>query len=94
VTDDLVLTSPGGIITTLSGISVFLPCYNEEGNLGNVVAALTPELSKLTDRFEIIIVNDGSSDHTGEIADALAGANPSVRVVHHRKNQGYGAAVY
>ena len=53
----------------LSGIGVFSPCYNEEGNLGNVVKALAPELAKVAERFEIVIVNDGSRDRIGEIAD-------------------------
>ena len=78
----------------LSGISVFLPCYNEEGNVERVVTALAPELSKISERFEIVVVDDGSSDRTGEIADALAAASPYVKVIHHSKNQGYGAAVF
>ncbi|MGA2412367.1 MAG: glycosyltransferase family 2 protein [Candidatus Binataceae bacterium] len=77
----------------LSGISVFLPCYNEEGNVERVVSALAPELAKLAERFEIVVVDDGSADRTGEIADALALAHSYVKVVHHPQNQGYGAAV-
>jgi glycosyltransferase involved in cell wall biosynthesis len=77
----------------LSGIGVFSPCYNEEGNLGNVVKALAPELAKVAERFEIVIVNDGSRDRIGEIADALAVASAYVKVIHHSTNLGYGAAV-
>jgi glycosyltransferase involved in cell wall biosynthesis len=77
----------------LSGISVFVPCYDEEGNLEYVVAALKRELSKLAERFEIVVVDDGSRDRTGDIADALAAASAQVKVVHHTKNRGYGAAV-
>ncbi len=47
----------------------------------------------ISDDYEIIIVNDGSKDRTGEIADRLAKENPAVRVVHHEKNMGYGAAL-
>lgn len=77
----------------LSGVSVFLPCHNEEGNVERVVAALDSELPKVGARHEIIVVDDGSGDRTGEIADRLAAANPRVKVVHHPVNRGYGAAV-
>jgi glycosyltransferase involved in cell wall biosynthesis len=77
----------------LSGISVFLPCHNEEGNIERVVAALESELPRIAERHEIIVVDDGSRDRTGEIADRLGAANPRLKVVHHPLNRGYGAAV-
>jgi glycosyltransferase involved in cell wall biosynthesis len=77
----------------LSGVSVFLPCHNEEGNIERVVAALGAELPRIAAQYEIIVVDDGSRDRTGSIADALAAANPSIKVVHHPVNRGYGAAV-
>ena len=77
----------------LPGISVFLPCHNEEGNVERVAAALEAELPGVAGRHEIIIVDDGSRDRTGEIADRLAAANPHFKVVHHPVNRGYGAAV-
>jgi glycosyltransferase involved in cell wall biosynthesis len=77
----------------LSGVSVFLPCHNEEGNIERVAAALEIELPKIAERHEIVVVDDGSRDRTGEIADRLAAANPRLKVVHHPINRGYGAAV-
>jgi glycosyltransferase involved in cell wall biosynthesis len=77
----------------LSGISVFLPCHNEEGNIERVVAALESELPRIAERHEIIVVDDGSRDRTGEIADRLSAANPRLNVVHHPLNRGYGVAV-
>ena len=77
----------------LPGISVFLPCHNEEGNVERVVGALDRELPKVSDRYEIVVVNDGSRDRTGEIADRLAADNPRLKVVHHPVNRGYGGAV-
>jgi glycosyltransferase involved in cell wall biosynthesis len=77
----------------LSGVSVFLPCHNEEGNIERVAAALEAELPKIAARHEIVVVDDGSRDRTGEIADRLAAANPRLTVVHHPGNRGYGAAV-
>jgi glycosyltransferase involved in cell wall biosynthesis len=77
----------------LSGVSVFLPCHNEEGNIERVAAGLETELPRIAERYEIIVVDDGSRDRTGEIADRLATANPHLKVVHHPVNRGYGAAV-
>jgi glycosyltransferase involved in cell wall biosynthesis len=77
----------------LGGLSVFLPCHNEEGNVERVVAALDAELPKFAKRHEVVVVDDGSRDRTGEVADRLAAANPRVKVVHHQVNRGYGAAV-
>jgi glycosyltransferase involved in cell wall biosynthesis len=77
----------------LLGISVFLLAHNEEGNIERVVEGFKAELPKLTDDYEIIVVNDGSSDHTGQIAERIAAADHHVRVVHHASNRGYGAAV-
>lgn len=77
----------------LSGVSVFLPCHNEEGNIEGVAAGLETELPRIAERYEIVVVDDGSRDRTGEIADRLAAANPRLKVVHHPLNRGYGAAV-
>jgi glycosyltransferase involved in cell wall biosynthesis len=77
----------------LPGLSVFLPSHNEEGNVERVVKALCAELPKVADAYEVIVVNDGSRDRTGAIADQLAAADPHVKVVHHAVNRGYGGAV-
>lgn len=77
----------------LPGISVFLPSHNEEANVERVVAGYVREMPKIADDFEVIVVDDGSRDRTGEIADRLAAADPHVRAVHHPVNRGYGGAV-
>jgi glycosyltransferase involved in cell wall biosynthesis len=75
-------------------LSVFLPCYEEEGNVGRTVERAVAVLRERDlERFEIIVVNDGSLDRTGAIADALAAEYDEVRVAHHVQNQGYGAAL-
>jgi glycosyltransferase involved in cell wall biosynthesis len=74
-------------------ISVFFPCYNEQENVGRTVEKALDVLEKLNADFEVIIVDDGSSDDTGRIADEIAGRDGRVRVVHHRRNLGYGAAL-
>lgn len=74
-------------------ITIFFPCYNEEQNVEKVTRNALAVAESISDDYEIIIVNDGSKDRTGEIADRLAKENPAVRVVHHEKNMGYGAAL-
>ncbi|HEX4211370.1 MAG TPA: glycosyltransferase family 2 protein [Candidatus Binataceae bacterium] len=83
------VASPG----RLSGLSVFLPAHNEEENLELVVAAFAAELTQVADAYEIVIVDDGSRDRTGEIADRLSAADAHIRVIHHPLNRGYGGAV-
>ncbi|HOV80509.1 MAG TPA: glycosyltransferase family 2 protein [Bacillota bacterium] len=74
-------------------ISIFFPCYNEEQNVERVTREALEVAQRISDDYEVIIVNDGSKDRTGEIADRLARENPAVRVVHHETNKGYGAAL-
>lgn len=50
-------------------------------------------LSKLVNDYEVIIINDGSKDKTGEIAEKLSSKNKKIKVIHHSPNRGYGAAV-
>ncbi len=74
-------------------LSVFFPCYNEEANVERTTLSALMTCQRLVDDFEIIIVNDGSSDRTGEIADRLAAEHRQVRAVHNRPNRGYGGAL-
>jgi len=74
-------------------ISIFFPCYNEQDNITLVVEQALTVLEKLNADFEVIIVNDGSSDSTGQVAEEIAGRKDRVKVVHHRTNLGYGAAL-
>ena len=73
-------------------LSVFSPAYNEEKNLENTVVRAINVLEKIAQKWEIIIVNDGSTDKTGEIAEKLSREDKKVRVVSHWVNKGYGAA--
>jgi hypothetical protein len=74
-------------------LSVIFPAFNEEENIRAVVEDACRIISKFAPVFEIIVVNDGSEDRTGEICDDLALEFPDVRVVHHTRNRGYGAAL-
>ena len=77
----------------INSLSVFFPCYNEEANVERTTLAALDACRRFIDDFEIIIVNDGSRDRTGEIADRLAAEHPQVRAVHNSPNQGYGGAL-
>jgi glycosyltransferase involved in cell wall biosynthesis len=75
-------------------ISFFLPSYNEEKNIKRSVLEVKKVLEKIADTWEIIIVDDGSKDRTGKIADNLSKEYKSkIRVVHHTPNRGYGGAL-
>lgn len=75
-------------------LSVFFPAYYDEKNIGKVTEGALRAITELgIEKYEIIIVEDGSPDRTGEVADELARQHPHVRVIHHEKNRGYGAAL-
>lgn len=70
-------------------ISVVIPAYQEEENIEEVVSDSLRVLQGLTDRYEVLVLDDASRDRTGEILDRLAEKYPgTVRVWHHEKNQG------
>jgi 1,2-diacylglycerol 3-alpha-glucosyltransferase len=75
------------------GISIILPAYNEEDNIAKAVEQAVHCLKALCQDWEVIVVNDGSQDKTGEIIDGLAEQNDRVIGLHHPSNQGYGAAL-
>jgi glycosyltransferase involved in cell wall biosynthesis len=86
--------SPATTGARLPELSWFFPAHDEEANLEPLVAEALVALPALAERFEIVIVDDGSRDATPAIADRLAGEHPEiVRVVHHPTNRGYGAAL-
>ncbi len=74
-------------------LSVVLPAHNEEEAIATTVNEVIDTLSTWMLDFEVIIVDDGSQDHTGVILDIIAESQPSLKVIHHPVNQGYGAAL-
>jgi len=75
------------------GISVFFPAYNDEASIAGLVGDALALLPSLTDDFEVIVVNDGSTDGTAAVLDELARADSHLRVIRHEVNRGYGAAL-
>jgi glycosyltransferase involved in cell wall biosynthesis len=72
------------------GTSIIVLAFNEEKNLIPTVTSITSELKNIPDDYEIVIVNDGSTDKTGSVADKLAKKYPRVKVLHHPRNLGFG----
>ena len=77
----------------ISGISVVFPAYNDGGTIASMVAAAWIALQQVTKDFEIIVVNDGSSDYTAIMLDEVSRRYPELRVITHPSNRGYGAAL-
>jgi len=76
-----------------AGLSVFFPAYNDSGTIASMVIRAVQAASELTPDYEVIVVNDGSSDATADVADELARKYSNVKVIHHEKNRGYGGAL-
>ncbi len=76
-----------------SGVSVVIPCFDEQGAIEHTIEAVSESLAAVNLPSEIIAVNDGSQDSTGDILDALARVIPSLRVIHNPFNRGYGATL-
>ncbi len=74
-------------------LTIFFPAYNDGGTIASMVIGAINAARRLTPDFEIVIVNDCSSDHTPEILEELARVYPQVRVIHHPTNRGYGGAL-
>jgi len=77
----------------LSSISAFFPCYNDAGSIAAMVEKAAGALRGVTADFEIIVVDDGSSDDSVAVLEAMAPRAPYLRIVRHRTNRGYGAAL-
>lgn len=74
-------------------LSIFFPFWNEEKNVENVVKNAIPVAEKIAEKWEIIIIDDGSSDKTLENAQEVVKKNKNVRIITHFPNRGYGAAL-
>lgn len=74
-------------------ISVFLPAYNEEENIQKTVLDIDKVLKEISQDYEILVINDGSVDETGQIVRNLSKKNNKIRLINHSKNKGYGGAI-
>lgn len=76
----------------LNTLSVFFPCFNEEENLPVLLDSAIKVISNIANTFEVIVINDGSTDNTSKIAHEYASKFDFIRVID-QENQGYGGAV-
>jgi glycosyltransferase involved in cell wall biosynthesis len=74
-------------------ITAFFPAYNDAGTIASMVVLANSTLRNLADDYEVIVVNDGSRDHTAQVLRELEMIYPRLRVVHHPVNRGYGSAL-
>lgn len=78
----------------MPSLSITIPAYNEAETLEEVVGEALLACAKVTDDYEVVVVDDGSTDGTDRIADRLAADHPgNVRVVHHPENRGFSGAM-
>ena len=77
----------------LKSITAFFPAFNDGGTIASMVISALITLPKVTDDYEVIVINDGSQDYTGEMLEELAKVYPRVRIINHSKNKGYGGAL-
>jgi glycosyltransferase involved in cell wall biosynthesis len=81
------------MVLSMYSISAFFPAYNDENSIGAIIRKMAWLLPTLTNNFEIVVVNDGSIDGTGELLQDLAAEYPFLKVIQHSVNKGYGAAL-
>ena len=74
-------------------ISVFFPCYNDAKSIGKLVLDSFLILKKITRDYEVVVVDDGSSDKSREVLKKLAEKHPKLKLVFHKRNLGYGGAL-
>ena len=79
--------------TANPGISLVLPAWNEEAIIADAIREADQALGQLSVEYEILVVDDGSSDATASIVQSIASSKPHVRLIQHQQNIGYGAAL-
>jgi len=70
-----------------------LPCHNEEANIEAVIKEALETLAEVADDFEVIVVDDGSTDRTREIVEEFKKSDPRIKLIKHNQNLGYGSAL-
>jgi glycosyltransferase involved in cell wall biosynthesis len=81
-------------VTSLLSVSAFFPCYNDGGTIARVVILADKTLQEVVDDYEIIVVDDGSTDHSlSVLQELLKSSSVPLRLVRHPRNRGYGGAL-
>lgn len=74
-------------------LSVFIPAYNEEENIGKTLISVVGTLKKIAQKWEVVVIDDGSTDETAGIVRKMMGKEKRIRMITHKSNDGYGAAL-
>jgi len=77
---------------TLS-LTIFFPYYNDAGTIGSLVTAADTVAGEYTDDYEILIIDDGSTDHSRELLTELKTQHTNLKLIFHEQNRGYGGAL-
>ena len=80
-------------MNNMYSLSITIPAYNEEGSIERVAQQALKAGRAFSKNFEVLLVDDGSTDTTGVIIDRLATKHKEIRVIHHKKNQGFSGAI-
>jgi glycosyltransferase involved in cell wall biosynthesis len=79
--------------TNQAGISVFFPCYNDSKSIQKLIDDVFMVLPKFSNKYEVIVIDDGSSDSSKKVLKKLAKKFNRLKLIFHEKNQGYGGAL-
>jgi glycosyltransferase involved in cell wall biosynthesis len=77
----------------LKSLSIFFPAYNDAGTIATMIIRSMQTAPLVSDDFEIVVINDGSTDDTGAVLDEMACHYPTLRVIHNTQPSGYGGVL-
>ena len=80
-------------MTKLKELSLFLPAYNEEANIAETIEKCDAVMKTVAEKYEILVVEDGSKDKTAKVVEGLLKKYPNLRMIQHKPNRGYGGAL-
>lgn len=75
------------------GVSIFFPCYNDAGSISRLVQTAFSTIKKYTSKYEVIVIDDASTDSSRKVLEKLAKEYKKLRLIFHQKNLGYGGAL-
>jgi glycosyltransferase involved in cell wall biosynthesis len=81
------------VTSALASLSVVLPCFNEEANVAAAIENAVAAARQCSDRYEVVVVDDGSSDGTLRVVGEIVAREPNIRAIIHTRNRGYGEAL-